>query len=68
MTKKLVVGRIKDQAGPGSAHRGGVNRCMANLMTIGAELKTNCNTLSVTKECSRNPGVGSRLSPLDSSK
>jgi len=25
---------------------------MANLMTNDAELKTNCNTLSVTKECS----------------
>ena len=37
---------------------GGVNRCMANLMTNDAELKTNCNTLSVTKECSRIPGEG----------
>jgi len=36
--------------------RGWVNRCMANLMTKIAELKTNCNTLSVTKECSRIPG------------
>jgi len=26
---------------------------MANLMTKDTELKTNCNTLSVTKECSR---------------
>ena len=26
---------------------------MANLMTNDAELKTNCNTLSVTKECSQ---------------
>ena len=38
--------------------RGGVNRCMANLMINDAELKTNCNTLSVTKECSRIPGDG----------
>jgi len=27
-------------------------------MTNNAELKTNCNTLSVTKECSRIPGEG----------
>ena len=33
-------------------HLEGVNRCMANLMRNNAELKTNCNTLSVTKECS----------------
>jgi len=38
--------------------RGGVNRCMANLMTNDAELKTNCNTLSVTKECNRISGEG----------
>ena len=38
--------------------RGGVNRYMANLMTNDAELKTNCNTLSVIKECSRIPGEG----------
>jgi len=31
---------------------------MDNLMTNNAELKTNCNTLSVTKECSRIPGEG----------
>jgi len=31
---------------------------MANLMTNDAELKTNCNTLSVTKEYSRIPGEG----------
>ena len=37
---------------------GGVNRCMANLMTNDAELKTNCNTLSVTKEWSRISGEG----------
>ena len=34
------------------AHLEGVNRCMVNLMINDAELKTNCNTLSVTKECS----------------
>jgi len=31
---------------------------MANLMTNDTELKTNYNTLSVTKECSRIPGEG----------
>jgi len=31
---------------------------MANLMTNDAELKTNYNTLSVTKECSRIPDDG----------
>jgi len=41
---------------------------MANLMTNDAELKTNCNTLYVTKECSQIPVTGSGLSPLDSSK
>ena len=41
-----------------STPRGGVNRCKANLMTNDVELKTNCNTLSVTKECSRIPGEG----------
>ena len=41
-----------------STPRGGVNRCKANLMTNNAELKTNYNTLSVTKECSRIPGEG----------
>jgi len=41
-----------------STPRGGVNRCMANLMTNDAELKTNCNTLSVSKVCSRIPGEG----------
>ena len=47
-------------AGPGAScspdyentPRGEVNRYMANLMTNDVELKTNCNTLSVTKECS----------------
>ena len=38
--------------------RGGVNRCMTNLMINDAELKTNYNTLSITKECSRIPGDG----------
>ena len=37
---------------------GGVNRCKANLMTNNAKLKTNSNTLSVTKECNRIPGEG----------
>ena len=41
-----------------STPRGGVNRRMANLMTNDAELKTNYNTLSVTKECSRIPVDG----------
>jgi len=31
---------------------------MANLMTNDAKLKLNCNTLSVTKECSPIPGEG----------
>jgi len=31
---------------------------MANLMTNDAELKINCNTLSVTKECSWIPSEG----------
>jgi len=31
---------------------------MTNLMTNDVELKTNCTTLSVTKECSRIPGEG----------
>ena len=31
---------------------------MANLVTNDAELKTNCNTLSVTKEYSRIPSEG----------
>jgi len=39
-------------------HLEGVNRCKANLITNDSELKTNCNTLSVTKECSRIPGDG----------
>jgi len=39
-------------------HLEGVNRCMDNLMTNNAELKTNCNTLNVTKECSRILGEG----------
>ena len=46
----------------------GVNRCMSNLMTNDAELKTNCNTLNVTKECNRIFGEGSEPSPLNSSK
>ena len=37
--------------------RGG-NRCTADLMTKDVELKTNCNTLCVTKECRRIPGEG----------
>ena len=37
---------------------GGMNRCKANLMTNDAKLKTKCNTLSITKECSRIPGEG----------
>ena len=41
-----------------STPRGGRNSCKANLMTIDAELKLNCNILSVTKECSRIPGEG----------
>ena len=36
----------------------GVNRCMANLMTNNEKLKLNCNTLSITKECSQIPGEG----------
>jgi len=31
---------------------------MTNLMTNDAELKTNCNTLCITKECTRIPGDG----------
>ena len=38
--------------------RRGVNKYMANLMTNDAELKTNCKTPSVTKECSRIFGDG----------
>ena len=38
--------------------RGGVNKCMANLMTNNVELETKCNTLSVAKECSRIPREG----------
>ena len=45
-------------AGVESTPKGGVNRCMANLMTNDVELKTNYNTLSVTKECSRIPSEG----------
>ena len=41
-----------------NTRRGGVNRCMANLMTNDAELKINCNTFSVSKECSRISGEG----------
>jgi len=41
-----------------STPRGGVNRCKTNLMTNDAELKTKCNTLSITKECSRIPSKG----------
>ena len=48
------AGRDMDENAP----KGGVNRCMANLMTNDAELKINCNTLSVTKECSRILGEG----------
>ena len=46
-TRKIIVTKIV------KIHLEGVNRCKANLMTNDAELKTNCNTLSVTKECSR---------------
>ena len=49
-----IGGDIGDESTP----RGGVNRCMANLMTNDAELKINYNTLSVTKECSRIPSEG----------
>ena len=38
--------------------RVGVNRYMANLMTNDTKLKTKCNTLCVTKLCSRIPGEG----------
>jgi len=41
---------------------------MANLMTNDAELKTNCNTLSVIKEYSRITDEGSGLTPLNFSK
>jgi len=41
---------------------------MANLMTNDAELKTNCNTLSVTKSVGEFPVTGSGLSPLNFSK
>ena len=41
---------------------------ITNLMTNDVELKTNYNTLCVTKECSQIPVKGSRLSSLDSSK
>ena len=51
-----------------STPRGGMNRYMANLMTINAELKLNCNTLSATKGCSRILVKGSGLTPLNSSK
>ena len=61
----FVVGREDAGADQGEGlrrgvkiHLDGVNRCMANLMTKDAELKTNCNTLSVTKECSRIPSDG----------
>ena len=49
----VFSGRISE-----STPRGGVNRCKANLMTNDAELKINCNKLSVTKECSRIPSKG----------
>jgi len=41
-----------------STPREGVNRCKANLMTNDAELKTQCNTLSVIKDCNRIPYEG----------
>ena len=41
---------------------------MANLMTNDEELKTNCNTLSVIKECNRIPGEGLWTNSLDFSK
>ena len=34
-------------------HLEGDEWCKANLMTNDTKLKTNCNILSVTKECSR---------------
>ena len=40
------------------AHLEGVNRYKANLWQIMWNLKTNCNTLNVTKEYSRIPGEG----------
>jgi len=40
----------------------------ANLMTNDAELKTNCNTLSVTKSVAEFSVKDSELTPLDSSK
>jgi len=39
-------------------HLEGVNRCKGNLIKNDAELKLNCNTLSVTKEYSQIPGEG----------
>jgi len=39
-------------------HLEGGEWCKANLMTNDADLKINCNTLGVTKECSRIFGEG----------
>ena len=43
---------------PENTPRGEVNRRIDNLLTNDAELKTNCNTLSVIKECNRIPDDG----------
>ena len=48
--------------------REGVNRCMANLMTNDAELKTKCNTLCVTKDVAEFAIKGSGLTLLNFSK
>ena len=42
--------------------------CTANLMTNDVELKTNCNTQSVTKCESEFPVKGSESTPHDSSE
>jgi len=51
---KRSAGRFTNESTP----RGGVNRCMANLLTNDAELKINCNTLSITKESNQIPSEG----------
>ena len=45
-----------------------MNKCKANLITNDAELKTKCNTLSVTNGVAKFPVKGSGLSPQNSSK
>ena len=65
---KEEMGQMRQELSSESTPRGGVNRCKANLMTNDVKLKINCNTLSVTKECSEFPVKGSGLSPLNSSK